>query len=408
METIPQATQEPTQIPRKKKDNKSPEGRKAISDVQKNSSRSKVVGAVGVILPTAPTSPQELVSAWGVTAQEAESHGVLVFRQTPGTDERQLMDRVPMLEYSMDQVACKFGPGTYYIKGTAGRYEARAARFVISPEYAAERGFGRLPEPPKAADLVAVRTLQRTAETAGIDPTELISALERAVEAGLDRRLGPGRIQQHQGPAPFDQMETQFAQVEKMYSFMEKMEARAMESVSRRLGMEPKEEGPDPNSWAGIAATLLPVGMELFSKMMTRPTAQPQPSPEAPPVNVTPLQPQPPPAPKNIKAPAVMEKMTEDEKIAIFPALGMLRPFLGALSKMSEGTRTEPEIAQELEGYIPDNMAPAMVALADLSKRHGVEALALLGPNFQSGRWLTILGELEKILVAKYGEESEA
>ncbi len=125
-------------------------------------------------------------------------------------------------------------------------------------------------------------------------------------------------------------------------------------------------------------------------------------------MNVTPLQPTTPPAPKNIVAPAVVAKMTDDEKKAIFPALGMLRPFLGNLAKMAEGTRPEAEVAAELEGYIPDSLAGGIMALSDLTKKHGVEALALLGPSFMSPRWMAILGALEKILAAKYATDEEA
>jgi hypothetical protein len=406
MEKTPENPQDPTPKRDKPKTKITPEGRKRIGDAQRGSSRGEVVAQVGVILPTCPTSPQEIVAAWKIAPHDVESHGVLVFRQTQGSDERQLIDRVPITEYSMDNIANQYGPGSYFLKATAGIYEGRAARFVISPEYAAMRGYGKMSDPIRAADVMAARTLQKTAEIGGIDPTELVNALERAVESGLDRRFGQGRPQQGYTPHPpaaFDQMETQFAQVERMYSFMERMETRAMDSVSRRMGIEPKDE-VNPNSWAGILQTLLPAGIELASRLMASkanpiPTQAPVTQAQVAPTQENAVKP-------SQEVPTIVAKMTEQEKKDIIPSLGMLRPFLGALHKMTVPGRSEADIAIELDGYIPDAMAASMMALSNLTDKHGVEALGLLGKPFQTGQWMTILGELKKILANKYSEET--
>lgn len=375
---------------------------------KRNAVRSQILEQVQVLLPNCPTNPQELVNAWSIPANEAANHSVLIFRQVPGQNERVLIDKMPVLDYDLETIAGKFGPGIYYVRGTAGQFSVKAAKFNVSQEYAASRGFGRLPDPPKAADVMAIRTLEKTAQVAGIDAQELINAMERSVEAGLDRRLGPRRDLQVPHQAPFDAMETQFAQVEKMYSFMERMEARAMDSVSRRMGLATEEPGPDPNSWAGILSALAPVGMELVSGFM-RNRANPEPVV----TNITPLQvqappPQPPkPAqePERQKVPSVVSRMTDEEKAKILPALGMLRPFLPILLKMTKPGRKPIEIAEELEGYIPDNMAPAMCALSELTRKHGIEAMGLLGSDFMSAEWLLIVHELEKILEEKYKQE---
>jgi len=388
IDTTDETTREPKRrVSRKKMGPQSEESRKAAAERGSTSIANDIVRQVGVILPNCPTSPQELVNAWAVSPSDVESHSVLIFRQRSGVDERVLIECVPMLNYHLDEIVAKYGPGTYYLKGSAGRYERKAGKFIVSDEFASARGYGRLPDPPKAADLQAVRTLQRASEASGIDPVDLTSAIQRASEAATRQILESYGISPRgfQGggmpPQGFGQMESQFQQVEKMYGFMERMEARAMESVERRMGLAPstKAEEPDPNSWAGILSALAPVGVELAKAIMTprQPTQPPPSQPQA-------IQPQPQENPVKLDIP-------EEVAQKIAPAIRMLAPFKSMLARMDDGVRTPESISDDLSAYIPPGCYEAMAALGTLVSERGSSVLHLIGPEFVNDRWSAIV-----------------
>lgn len=379
--------------PRKKMGPQSEESCQTAAERGRTSRQTEIVKNVGVILPACPTTAQELVNSWEVSPSDVEAHGVLIFRQIIGTDSRELLARVPMTQYQLSEIAAKHGAGTYYIKGTAGRYERKAGKFSVSSDYAASCGYGRLPEPPKPADLQAVRTLERAAQGNPVDPLDLTAAIVRASEETTRRILdqyglrpgGPGAAPV--GPT-FQGMESQFQQVEKMYGFMERMEQRAMESVERRMGLAPtvKPDELDPNSWAGMLQALAPVGVELARGLMSRGQA---------PAPVVPLQVRQ-PEPQTIQPEENMLRIEVPQEILdrIAPAVGMLAPFKAMLLRLDNPEKSIQDTAEALGGFIPPACYDALVTLADYAEAHGPEILRVIGPAFVSPRWAAILAHI--------------
>jgi hypothetical protein len=388
------ASRTPKRQARKKMGPQSEESKRAAAERGTNSIANDIVRQVGVILPNCPTTPQELVNAWGVSPGDVESHSVLIFRQRAGVDERVLIDSVPMLAYSLDEIVSKYGSGTYYLKGSAGRYERKAGKFIVSEEFASSRGYGRLPEAPKAADVQAVRTLQRASEASGVDPVDLASAIQRASEAATRQILESYGITGRNAPNPamvgngFGQMESQFQQVEKMYGFMERMEARAMESVERRMGIAPssKADDPDPNSWAGILSALAPIGVKVAEALMSRSMPVIQEHPVMP-TKIQPEQPTEEPVRLNIP---------QEYIDTISPAIRMLKPFKSMLFQVDDGAKSASAISMDLSAYIPPGCYDAMMSLGKLVSTHGPQVLSLIGPEFANERWGSIVIEIGK------------
>jgi hypothetical protein len=217
---------------------------------------------------------------------------------------------------------------------------------------------------------------------------DLTAAIQRASEQSVKTILASMGLQPGAAPVVANPMD-QFAQMERMMTFMSALETRAMETVERRMGVQTNTESGDEGGWMKTLGTFGELALEFFRN---RKPAAPDAAPQAPP----------PPA---VTPPPIVGKMSEAEKQAIFPALGMLKPFLPRLQKLAGENQPDRAVAESLEGYIPDAMAPALAALADLTDVHGVDALALLGPDFQTPRWLGILRELRTVLTIKYGGE---
>ena len=380
--------------PRKKMGPQSEESCQTAAERGRTSRQSEIVKNVGVILPACPTTAQELVNSWEVSPADVESHGVLIFRQIMGTDTRELLARVPMTQYQLSEIAAKHGSGTYYIKGTAGRYERKAGKFSVSSDYAASCGYGRLPEPPKPADVQAVRTLERAASGGSVDPVDLAAAIQRASEETTRRILESYGIHGNPGTAPqgptFQGMESQFQQVEKMYGFMERMEQRAMESVERRMGIAPTvKDETDPNSWAGILSALAPVVLPFAQQLLSRaPIQAHQPVAAAQPVQ--------PAEQHSIPAGDNMLRIDVPQEILdrIAPAVAMLKPFKAMLLNMDRPDKAIADTADMLGGFIPPACYDAILALAEQAKTTGPEIMRVIGPEFVTPRWVAIVDHI--------------
>jgi len=104
--------------------------------------------------------------------------------------------------------------------------------------------------------------------------------------------------------------------------------------------------------------------------------------------------------------PPIVAKMTSEEQAVIFPVLGMLRPFKAALLDLGrDPVRTTRQVAEELFGFIPERLAGSMVALDDLTKKHGKDALELIGQEFATERWVGVVSDLSELIKENYTSE---
>lgn len=367
---------------------------------------------LGTVLPKAPLTAEELMAAWSISPREIDSISVIIFRHKIGTNDKELVAHIPVPEYNFRSVARDFGPGTYYLKGSAGKFQACNAKFLVSQEYAHSAGYGKLPEPPPpppAQDLVAAKTLQTVSETAGIMPVELFSALERIVENGLDRRLGSNQGVHHQ-LQPFDPMKAmtdQMNAVEMQWNFMEKMEQRARRSLAGKL--ESDDQDGDL-SWGSIIKELIKAAPSFISAL--RPQAAPSqhypPTPD--PVDVTPKPPQSSqPEQESRVIPEetvkIIESLSMEDRQLLSPAVEMLQPFTKMLLRAGANVSYRPQsIADDLTGWVPPECYQAVIRLGELARDRGPGILGVIGPEFISERWSEIIQGIAKNVSDPEGE----
>jgi hypothetical protein len=340
------------------------------------------------------------MAAWSSSPREVESLSVLVFRHKIGTPEKELVDHIPVTEYEFRKVARDFGPGTYYLKGSAGKFQTCNAKFIISDEFARNSGYGRLPEPPPPPppqDLVAARTLQSVSQAAGIAPENLFAAIDRAIENSLNQRLGNGVISQ----APINPMQAlndQMTAVEMQMNFMEKMEARVRRSIA---GQTESPEGGDDLSWGGLIRELVKAAPGLIAAMRPAPASMNhQPIRPMPNVEMMP----PPPAPDQVpthegEAMKIQESLSLEDRQLIGPAVEMLKPFTALLVRAaSDQNRPAIKIADDLSGWVPPECYEAVIRLGQLTQERGPGMLGVIGHEFISERWSEIIQALARNL----------
>lgn len=366
------------------------------------------VEALGLVLPSAPQTAQELVETWAIPARDLENVSVNVHRQKLGTRETELVANVPVSQYDFRSIAAEHGPGVYYLKGS-GRLARNVAKMSISQDYARQCGFGRIPEPPPAPpaqDVHAVRTLERVSTAAGIQGEELLSAIERACERAVESRLGHNAALA--GMDPFAMQDSQFKAVERQMDFMAKMEERVRRSIP---GAAPASgEDDEAFSWASLLKIITPAIPALVEAFKSRPA--PVYAPQIPPPPQRPVQAQQPtiPAPPQ-GAPAenpAMKLIPHEDLQVILPAVRMLSPFTGILSGMaSDPAKQAQEIALDLVAWIPPGCFQAITRLSELASEKGPEVLEIIGPQFRSDRWASIVHRLAEMLNEEPGEVGE-
>lgn len=358
-----------------------------------NHIRSEQIKQTGKILPACPMTPDELVEQWNIGADDSLTITVKVMRQVLGDKELVLVKSVPLVEYSGEEIARNFGPGTYYLRPAAGIWARNSAKVPISEELARACGWGRIPVTPQ--DVQAERTIRKAAE-APTDPMDLLAAVQQVVRRELDAagiRPGsapsPGQVQTFN---PMEAMQTQMQQMNAWMSFMDRMDAHMQARVERRLGVSHEE--PD-NKNQSLLEALIPLGMKLLDRMTEGPRMLPVPPRQAglPQLHQGNTQPQAaPPPPQEEREP--MPTLTPEEQQAIAPVVKMLQPFGPQLVAITNTPATDEQIVTELEGYIPENMVGGIVALNAATVKHGKAVLGFIHPGLASDRWAVILPKL--------------
>ena len=359
------------------------------------------LGTIGKMLPACPMTPDELAEQWSVGASDAETITVKVLRQRIGTSEMDLMDSVPLVEYSGEKVAGDFGPGIYYLRPAAGPYSRNSAKLPISESLARACGYGRIPQ--TAADYQAERVIVRATE-GKTDPIDLLAAIERI----LDRReaekaaKNPGIVGVSGAADPLNAMKSQFEQIQSMMTFMSSLEERAIKTVEMRMGRQDITVGAEDTN-ASLLEKLLPKALDIFGNMMAnRNTAPAQvyanqvppgraPGGAAPALSTQVSAPE--PTQPTEEAP-VMPEMTQIEQGAVARAARMLRPFAGMLVELAQSPATDEQIVAELEPWIPGPMVPDLQIVAGIVQKHGPSVLGAVHAGMVSDRWSALLPRL--------------
>jgi hypothetical protein len=360
--------------------------------------RSSQLKDAGRMLPACPMTADELATQWNVGADDAETITVKVLRVILGTREMEFIASVPLVDWSGERIAAKFGPGTYFIRPASGPYERHSSKIPISEAMAREAGWGRINR-PSVAEAAAAQTILQAGE-GPTDPKALVMAVSQMMDAKLeDFKRSIGQSPQNGlilPQNPMDMAVAQMEQTEKIMQMMERLEKRAEETVARRMGMV-KEDAAVPDTNASILVALLPKALEIFGNMMSGRN-------QTPPVQqihqVNPVhQVAQPGGPAVMQAALAQEApsmplLSQEEQEAIGGAVAMLRPFAGQLVSMAASSLPDTGIVDELEGFIPGAMVPGLQNLAVVVAKYGPSVLSAIHPALASDRWASILPQL--------------
>lgn len=351
-----------------------------------------------------PVDGQELMAAWELPPDAWQTTTVKTVRPRPGTRIEEIVNSCPLPEWNLDDLAARFGPGTYRVAPGPGPYRTKTATIHVSDEYARACGWGAAPPAaPKAQELVAARTLQQAA-AGPTNPLDLMAMIETMMdrrEAALLARLTP----QQQGGGP----EAMMAMMMKGFELSTQMIRGSMETA--RTLTTPAE----PREPATLADVLLQMGPQILGTiqqaMATAPARQappvphrPAPPPTAgtlPPATPAPAAPpEPEPTMRNIseETRAAVGTLTEQENQAIAPAVGMFEPYAGRLVPFL-GTTHPSILAAQVAGYIGPEMVDSVQALAVVAETRPA-ILGLIHDRLASPEGL----ELVRSLAAKLEE----
>lgn len=342
----------------------------------------EMIESVGRILPSSPMCARDVVALWEIPQNEIDDVSVVVFRQVPGENAQETICSVPVRLFDFAKLTGKYGPGKYFLRGSAGPFHRKASTILVSDDLARANGYGRM-DTPSAQDVHAVQTLTSAAQGAasglGFDPTAFMAAIEKMVERALTARM----------PAP--SVPDQFGQMETMIALMDRFDARA----ERRLGIKPAQDPADEVEEETMTSSLLkngPVILGLIADAFRR-----DPVPVQPTAKPLPLR-----ASSTAPVVDVFADLPEDQRKAVQIGLASLARFRDLLAHADKPSATPDQTAAQLIGFIPEQFAAPLLTLADVARVKGPLTLASLGDPFPSARWVEILQSLRGLVLTKF------
>jgi hypothetical protein len=386
---------------------KTPEGREAARKRVVARGNPEMISTVGVILPTTPSTAEELIDLWKIPSALTGSVSVHIQRQVLGTKDFELIESsVPVTRYSMAGIAANYGPGNYYVRGSKNPWLGKAAKIVISEEYAAtQRAERQTVQPPsvmdQAREVVVSRGIQQVSGAAGMDPAQFVDLVSRI----LDER---DRAKAAANPPvdPLAGMKSLREQMAVMFEFQE---------MARKMGQGQAPIAEDAEArpwWADLARELAPVVAPLVQGLVNR-----SPSPVAVPARPMTYAPTSQPIAKPAEDIIVNGTEKKTERILLIPeehrdsvmlGVTMLKPFAPFLISKNDGKRNEYDLAVDLVGWIPDDAAQATMDLAVAAKM-SPDILGLIHEKMAgSPFWVAVLQEIQKLLIEKYGSDDDA
>lgn len=365
------------------------------------------LGDQGQFTAQAPTDGRELMAAWELPPEAFTTESVKTFRPKPGTRIEEIVNSCPIPEWNLDDLAARFGPGTYRVAPGPGPYRTKTATIHVSDEYARACGWGAPPpQTPKAQELVAARTLQQAA-AGPTNPLDLMAMIETIMdrrEAALLAKLTP---QAQQSPGP----DAMMAMMMKGFELSTQMIRGSMETAkSLTAPAEPREP-------ATLADVLLQMGPQILAtfqqamKTSPAPQAAPPPHRPAPPPTAGTLPPatQAPAAPIEPEHPMgsitdetrhAVASLTQEEEQSIAQAIGLFAPHAPQVVALMDSFPVGM-VVDQIAGYLGPDTVDSVQALARVAASKPA-ILGVIHPKLHSDRGMELLRKLSEKLEADY------
>lgn len=344
--------------------------------------------------PAMPTTAEELMAAWELPPEAWERTTVKTTRFIRGTQQMELLSSCPLPEWSLDDMARTYGPGTYRIQAGPGPYRTKNTTVTVSREYADAAGFAAAPQyipAPSPIEQQAARTFQQATQ-AGVDPVSLAAMIQTAVDNAL-QRVNPRKDEG-----------SSLDLILKGFELANNLTTRSMETAKNMLGMGAGAAEPTPTSWAEVALQLGPtlLGTLQTAIMQSRQTPPPAPAPAAAPAPAPQRPTLPPPAEGAHAMPGHPAFPPAPAEAA--PILNIMRNYGPVLRGHLESETHPNELAAQLSGLIGPDLDPAILAAADHAKEHGPEFLGNAAPYLATPKAAAVLIAWAELIRQEQGE----
>jgi len=344
-------------------------------------------------MPSMPTDGRELMQAWELPSEAWESTTVKTTRAIRGTQQMELLASQTLADWSLDELARLFGPGTYRVQAGPGPHYRKNSTITVSREYAANAGFSSVPVQTDPLQLQAASTFQK-AQAGPVSPVELAAMIQTAVN----------NAQAQNQTRPDSYMEA----IMKGFDLANSMSMKAMESAKTMIGIPSYARDAIMGgevSWPQVVLELAPTILGTLSQVFTHAQAtQPQPGttiqtqPQSQPSQAMPtlpppqgaqaMTPNPPQAPSNFPPPPPETQ----------PVLALMSNYAGLLQGHLSGPEPAESLAEQLANLVGPALDPSIIALAEYVKANGPAILGNAGPAFATDRAASVVIEWARVL----------
>lgn len=343
---------------------------RGTTPTQKPTQPGKALGSTdsGRFAPQLPTEGRELLAAWELPASAWDSESVKVARCIIGTSRVEVLDSMPMRDWTLNRTAREYGPGKYRMSPGPGPYSAKSCTVEVSEEFARREGWASAPpvHQSSASEAMAVRTYQK-AQEGPVDRLELAQMIEAAI-----MRAQPPR------PAA-DPLEMLMKGVE----FANTMNQRAVDMMKGTIGGNMIEKAPTTigDAIIELAPTILDAIKTLAPAILS---AVNRPAILAPPAVPTPTHGAPLSEPLSpSREPVTLPILTAAEVEAASPIVAVMKPYAGMLAAQLKAHPPE-DLAGQLAGMIGPDLYESTLALCDITRKYGLSTLAHIGPGLST------------------------
>ena len=333
--------------------------------------------------PAMPDDGRELMMTWEVPPEDWDKLTVKTQRFRPGTQQLEIIFSCLPREWRLEEVAQRYGPGTYRIQAGPGIYRAKNTTITVSREYAAEAGYEPAPAMTPAPDpqqMMAARTAQQ-AMTGPVDPISLAQMIQTAVNTALAQA----------------QPKTETSALElvmKGFEMANTMTQRSMESARTMLGVA-EPAAMTPKGWAEVA---LELGPSLLSTLQSA-MAAPRPQAPAPPPRPTIATHQPPPGEQTMPQQPPPQTFPDPPQETV-PLLRIMQQYAGMLASRLDSPAPPENLAAQLAGLLGADLDPSVLATADHVAEHGPGILGNASPALATPKAAAVLAAWARILRA--------
>jgi hypothetical protein len=340
-----------------------------------------------------PTTGNELIQAWELSPDAWGNESVKVSRCVPGTNRVELLQSCALSEYDLEALARDFGPGAYRINPGPGPNAKKVCTIQVSSEYARRAGWATPPPERSPSEIMAQRTFQQ-AQQGPVDPVALSQMIELAVM----------KAQAQNAPRTDNGMDA-LTLVLKGFDLAGTLQTKALETAQKMAGIAPAANVErEPASMADVLLQLGPSILATVSEIVKAPQGrnhnmqtQKREAPQD--MGVREIQ----PMTTTPEAP-ILPDLTEDEKTAIAPIVGTLRPFADKLVPFLNSPTPASILAGQLAGMMgPDLDLPAL-ALAACVRRVGPGVLAAIHPGFATEKGAAVVSILASKVADAQGD----